>query len=101
MREVSPHEIKRLHIIGGGSKNALMNQFAANATGLVVIAGPSEATAIGNCMLQARAAGLAGDRWEMRSLIGRFVETSTFEPTGTAEWEEAYIQYRSILERKQ
>lgn len=96
---VSPHPIKRLHIIGGGSKNALMNQLTANAIGIPVIAGPSEATAIGNCMMQARAAGLAGDRWEMRELIGKAVETSTFHPADSAAWQEAYARYRSITEQ--
>ena len=96
---VSPHPIKRLHIIGGGSKNALMNQLTANAIGIPVIAGPSEATAIGNCMMQARAAGLAGDRWEMRKLIGKAVETSTFHPADSAAWQEAYARYRSVTEQ--
>lgn len=98
IRNVAPHAIKQLHIIGGGSKNAFMNQLTANAIGIPVVAGPSEATAIGNCMVQARAAGLAGDRWEMRSLIGKAVETTTFNPTESAEWEEAYSRYKRIAE---
>ena len=56
-RSLAPFPIERLHIIGGGAKNRLLNQFTANATGVTVVAGPSEGTAIGNIMLQARAAG--------------------------------------------
>ena len=56
-RVLAPFPIEKLHIIGGGSKNRLLDQFTANAIGIPVVAGPSEATAIGNIMLQARAAG--------------------------------------------
>ena len=100
IKEVSPHRIERLHIIGGGSRNRIMNQFASNAVGMPVVAGPAEATAIGNCMIQARAAGLAGDRWEMRRLIREVAETELFTPAETAEWEKAYLQYNRILENK-
>lgn len=99
--KVSPHEIKRLYIIGGGSKNGLMNGFTANATGLPVIAGPSEATAIGNCMIQARAAGVTGDRWEMRRLISEIVETKHYTPTKKVEWDEAYARYSRITKMEQ
>lgn len=98
IRNVAPHDIKRLHIIGGGSKNAFMNQLTANAIGIPVIAGPSEATAIGNCMIQARAAGLAGDRWEMRALTGKAVETATFRPADSTAWQEAYERYNAIIQ---
>lgn len=98
IKEVAPHKIKRLHIIGGGAKNELMNQFAANATGLTVIAGPSEATAIGNCMIQARAAGLAGDRWEMRRLIGKVIDTRIYQPEMSNEWQKAYCRYKDIID---
>jgi hypothetical protein len=47
----------------------------------------------------ARAAGLAGDRWEMRELIGKAVETSTFHPADSAAWQEAYARYRSVTEQ--
>lgn len=59
-RVLAPFPIEKLHIIGGGSKNRLLDQFTANAIGIPVVAGPSEATAIGNIMLQARAAGCVG-----------------------------------------
>jgi rhamnulokinase len=97
---MAPFPIKRLHVIGGGSMNNLLNQFTANAINMPVVAGPSEATAIGNCMVQARAAGLVSDRWEMRRLINSFLSPKTFLPTGSEEWEAAYQKYQSINIKK-
>ena len=76
----APFKIEKLHIIGGGSANDLLNQWTADATGLPVLAGPSEATAIGNVVLQAQAAGMVKDRWEARSLIASVFEVRTFQP---------------------
>ena len=76
----APFRIEKLHIIGGGSANALLNQWTADAIGLPVVAGPMEATAIGNVMVQAQAAGLVKDRWEMRRLIARTFEVQTYYP---------------------
>ena len=75
LKEMAPFRIDRLHVIGGGSKNTLLNQFTANAIGMPVIAGPSEATAIGNAMIQARSAGIVSTRWEMRRLIAGSVHS--------------------------
>jgi len=72
--------IEKLHVIGGGSQNALLNRFTAHATGLPVVAGPSEATAIGNCLMQAKAAGLVKDRWEIRRIVARSFPLQTFLP---------------------
>ncbi len=80
LSDMAPFRIEKLHVIGGGSKNRLLNQLTANAIGLPVVAGPSEATAIGNCMVQAKAMGLVADRWEMRKLITSSFEIETFYP---------------------
>ena len=80
LRDFAPFPIERLHIIGGGSANPLMNQWTADALGIPVVAGPVEATAIGNVMLQARAAGLVKDRWEMRRMIADAVKVKTYLP---------------------
>ncbi len=72
--------IEKLHIIGGGSANNTLNQWTADELGIPVVAGPMEATAIGNVMLQARAAGLVKDRWEMRSLVAKAFSVKTFFP---------------------
>ena len=77
----APFKIGKLHIIGGGSVNELLNQWTADAIGMPVVAGPTEATAIGNVMIQAKAAGLVRDRWEMRRLIAEAFSVKTFYPT--------------------
>jgi rhamnulokinase len=80
LSEMISFPIEQLHIIGGGSQNELINQMTANALGIPVIAGPSEATAIGNCMMQAKAAGLVKDRWEIRQIISKAFQVKTFLP---------------------
>ncbi len=80
LQEMAPFPIERLHVIGGGSKNSLLNQFTADATGIPVVAGPSEATAIGNCLIQAKAAGLVTDRWEIRRIIANSFTLESFFP---------------------
>jgi len=76
----APFKIEKLHVIGGGSANELLNQWTANALGIPVVAGPTEATAIGNLMLQAQAAGLVADRWQMRRLIADTFQVKTYLP---------------------
>ena len=78
--QFAPFKIEKLHIIGGGSANDTMSQWTADALGIPVGAGPTEATAIGNVMIQARTAGLVKDRWEMRKMIAEAFEVKTFMP---------------------
>ena len=80
LREVAPFAIKTLHIIGGGAQNALLNQMTADACGVEVVAGPAEATALGNVMVQARTAGLVGSLDEMRAYIRRSIQCEVFHP---------------------
>lgn len=80
LRGFADFSIDKLHVIGGGSANDTMSQWTADALGIPVVAGPMEATAIGNVMLQARAAGLVKDRWEMRRMIARVFSVKTFNP---------------------
>ena len=72
--------IEKLHVIGGGSQNELLNQLTANAIGRPVLAGPSEATAIGNCLMQAKAAGLVNDRWEIRRIVAESFPLKEYVP---------------------
>ena len=81
LRSFAPFPIERLHVIGGGSANELLNQWTADALGIPVAAGPAEATAIGNVMMQARAAGLVKDRWEMRGIVARSFDLKLFTPS--------------------
>ena len=62
-------KVNKLHIIGGGSRNTLLNALTQETTGVEVVAGPAEATAIGNIMIQASAAGAVNGLWEMRKVI--------------------------------
>lgn len=98
LHEFAPHKIKRLHIIGGGSRNRMLNQMTADATGVTVIAGPSEATAIGNALIQARTAGMAGSLQEMRRIVTNSTETDMFIPSHTTEWDDAYNRFITLPE---
>lgn len=97
LRSLSPRPIETLHVIGGGSRNELLNRFTANAVGIPVVAGPSEATAIGNVMVQAMAAGQASDMAGMRRLVHRSVPLKTYQPQDTGNWDIAYIHFKNIV----
>jgi rhamnulokinase len=85
-----------IHIIGGGSRNRLLNQFTADVTGCRVVAGPVEATAAGNVLAQMLALGHLTNLAEGRALVRRSFEVSTFEPNDSAPWEEAYRRYSTL-----
>ena len=72
-----------IHIIGGGARNSLLNQFTANATGRKVIAGPIEATAMGNILVQAISSGHIATLEEGRDILRRSVETHEYNPIDT------------------
>ena len=76
----APFRIEKLHIIGGGSANGYLNQLTADVLGVPVVAGPMEATAIGNVLVQAKAAGLVSDRWAMRRLVADAFSVKTYIP---------------------
>lgn len=97
LKELADFDIDVLHIIGGGSKNEYLDQFTANSCGVTVLAGPQEGTAIGNVMLQAKAAGDVADVWEMRRIIADSISLRRFEPQDTATWDAAYERYLSIV----
>ncbi|MBQ9310677.1 MAG: rhamnulokinase [Bacteroidales bacterium] len=79
LQEQASFSIDTLHVIGGGSANDTMSRLTAEATGIKVVAGPTEATAIGNLMMQAKAAGIVKDRWEMREIISREFKVKSFK----------------------
>lgn len=80
VNDLLPEKPKRLHIIGGGSQNDLLNQFTADALGIPVWAGPVEATAMGNIMVQAMAAGEVANLAEIRRIVRQSVSPKIFEP---------------------
>jgi rhamnulokinase len=80
LRELAPFPIETLHVIGGGTYNHHLMQMTADSLGIPVVTGPVEGTAIGNIMLQAKAAGLVTDRFQMRKIIADSIELKTFVP---------------------
>ena len=96
LKEMAAFPIDTLHIIGGGSLNEYLNQFTANATGLTVLAGPQECTALGNIMLQAKAAGIVGDIFDMRRIIAGSVAMKRYEPADKEMWDNAYEKFKSL-----
>lgn len=81
LRELSPVEIKRLHVIGGGSRNRHLMQIVADTLDMPVIAGPAECTALGNVLMQLRACKQLGSLKEMREVAINSTETETFNPS--------------------
>lgn len=97
IERLAQRQIKRIQIIGGGSKNPLHCQFTANATGRLVNAGPAEATALGNVMVQALSLGLVDGLADIREVIGNSVETTVYEPMADREpWEEAHQRFLKL-----
>jgi len=91
--------IPTIHIIGGGSKNKLLNQFTANSTGRTVVAGPAEATAVGNLLVQAIAMGDISSLADGRAIVKKSFDVETYEPTESPSWDEAYERYLSLKNR--
>jgi rhamnulokinase len=80
IEKLTGRKIRVIHIVGGGSQNRLLNQLAANITGRVVMAGPVEATAIGNVLIQGMGAGVVRDLKEAREIVGRSFPVERFDP---------------------
>jgi rhamnulokinase len=85
-----------IHIVGGGSQNALLNQFTADACARPVVAGPVEATAIGNVLVQALGVGVLGSLAEAREVVRRSFEVRTFTPRQADAWQAPYERFRSF-----
>jgi rhamnulokinase len=94
MEDVTGKPIHTLHIVGGGSKNALLSPFSANATGRTVIAGPAEATATGNILIQAIALGHLKDIEELRAVVRHSFEVKTYKPQ--EDWQPAYERFQKL-----
>ena len=100
LKEMADFPIDVLHIIGGGSLNNDLNQFTANSCGVEVLAGPQECTALGNIMVQAKAAGEVKDLWEMRKVISDSIELKHFSPRNKTLWDAAYDRFLAVVEKK-
>ena len=97
LSEIKGQSIDSLNIVGGGSRNRLLNQFAADATGCRVITGPIEGAAMGNLLVQAMALGDLKDIHALREVVGRSVKVETYMPHHTPDWEPAYRKLKTFL----
>lgn len=88
--------LARLHIVGGGSKNELLNRFAADALQLPVVTGPVEATAAGNILVQAIALGHLPSLAAARDVVRRSFDTTTVEPTQAVAWTDAFARFEQL-----
>ena len=79
LQKIAPFPIEKLHVIGGGSQNKLLNQMTADTIGIPVVAGPSEATALGNVMMQAKGLGIVKSLREVRKIVRNSVECVEFK----------------------
>lgn len=93
LEKVTGKTISRIHIIGGGCQNELLCQYAANATNKQVVAGPVEATAIGNLMVQAMASGEVSSLGEARSVIKNSFQPKEYNPENVSQWQDAYGKF--------
>ena len=96
LREWMPDLPDTLHIVGGGSQNALLNQMTADATGLRIEAGPVEATAAGNALAQLLADGEIASIAEGRELLRRSFQPTVHEPTDSAPWQEKETAFHRV-----
>jgi rhamnulokinase len=86
-----------LHVVGGGSRNALLNQMTADASGLRVLAGPAEATGLGNVVAQMIACGDLGSLSEGRDLIRASFEIGEFLPRDTTAWDAKAARFEKLV----
>jgi rhamnulokinase len=89
-------KFQEIRVVGGGSRNDLLNQFTADATGRRVLAGPVEATALGNLVMQMLATRAIASLNEAREIIATCFPARLFEPKNTDRWEEAYKRFRAL-----
>ena len=97
LQELAGRRLDTIHIVGGGCQNTLLCQLTADACDRVVIAGPVEATAIGNVMVQAIGLGLVGSLAQGREVIRRSFEMRTYEPQHPDRWQEPYQRFLKLI----
>jgi len=100
LEDLTGLRISQINVVGGGSRNRLLNQLAADITGLKVIAGPTEATSIGNVLMQAVAIGFVKTHKEVRSIVERSFELEEFEPSFEMGINDFYTRFVELVESK-
>jgi rhamnulokinase len=96
IEELTGRVIRKLHIVGGGSQSALLNQFAANATQREVVAGPVEATAAGNVLIQAIALEQIESVQALREIVSDSFPLHTFKPRDPDGWQKIYDRFKEL-----
>jgi rhamnulokinase len=96
LEQLTGRRIEVIHILGGGSQNALLNQLTADCCGRAVMAGPVEATAIGNVLMQAIGLGVLGSLGEAREVVRRSFPVTRFEPERPQDWAEPYQRWLGV-----
>jgi len=89
--------VEKIHIIGGGANNRFLCQLTADATGLPVLAGPVEATAIGNILMQARGMGYVESLKEMRLIVSGSFDPVQYLPSGSTNWDVPYERFKKLI----
>ena len=91
--------IERLNVVGGGSRNTLLNQFTANALQIPVMAGPIESTALGNILVQAMTLGHLPSLAAAREVVRHSFEVTTVKPQAAAQWDAAFTRFEKLLKQ--
>ena len=99
LEELAGTKINTIHIVGGGTQNRLLCQMAADACNRRVVAGPIEATAVGNVMMQAVASGAVGSIAQAREVIRRSFYVETYTPQNAGPWNAAYERFTVLLSK--
>ena len=92
-------KLQMIHIIGGGSRNFLLNQLTANVCQRIVIGGPVEATAAGNVLVQAMGLGELGSIDDIRLVVKQSFEPTSFFPDQSGKWEDGFDRYKNVIQR--
>lgn len=101
LEEITARRFREIRVIGGGSRNRVLNQFTADATRRTVMAGPVEATALGNIAMQMLATGAVSNLAEARAIIARSFPAERFEPSSSAAWDDAFARFAALHDTSQ
>jgi len=100
LEELTRTKVEAVHIVGGGSRNQLLNSFTASACGRPVISGPVEATVFGNLLVQARSHGEISSLADIRAAVRESSEVVQFDPQNAAAWQDARGRFTELRQRK-
>lgn len=99
LEELNGEKVEVVHVVGGGARNELLNQFTASACGCPIIAGPTEGTALGNVLIQARTAGEIGSLQDIRQVVTASSELNRFEPVDPSRWDAADARLSELMKK--